>query len=338
MLTKDSLPSEITVDDVLTHPLAHVPKYQNLSEGKSVSKQIKEKRRALKLLKKAYDKEVYDDPTEKLGFLPPFFAQFSLPHVKPEYDNLKYGNPNYEISIFGPKGLPYGCFPRLFLAYICGEIRQTSSTVISINANQTQFLKTLDIPNTGRYATNFRNQAVRLLSTVICVEKFALTHNNDALDWSFMNCSIVRSGKFRFLARPALNEEIPAWESQLQLSEDFVKLINHGKFPFSYDTYALLKRSTLAMDIYTWANYRVFTLNKSVNKNSKGVAYIPFELLQNQFMPFAQTEARHFKKRFLKRMTEVEILWNDLKKYTDISKDGKSLIIKAGKPHIDPFK
>lgn len=337
MLTKGSLPSEITVDDVLTHPLAHVTKIKN-TRVKPIEKIAREKQRALKLLKHAYDRDVYDDPTEKLGFLPPFFAQFSLPHLKPEYDKIKYGNPNYEITMFGPKGLPYGCFPRLFLAYICGEIRETGSTEISISANQTQFLKTLDIPNTGRYANSFKMQAIRLLTTMICVDKFELTEKGRGLDWSFLNCCVARSGKFRFLQRPALQEDKPAWESKLQLSEDFVKLINYGKFPFSYDTYVVLKRSTLAMDIYAWANYRVYTLNKTVNKHSRGVAYIPFELLQNQFMPCAKSDVRHFKKNFLNRLDEVKIVWNGLSKYCSLTPDGKSLIIRAGKPDVDPQK
>lgn len=171
---------------------------------------------------------------------------------------------------------------------------------------------------------------------MICIDKYSLSENDKVLDWSFLNCSIVRNGKFRFLERSALPENSPTWESRLELSEDFVNLINHGKFPFSFDTYVALKQSTLAMDIYAWANYRVYILNKTINKHSKGVAYIPFELLQNQFMPFGKSETRFFKRRFLQRLDEVSILWNDLKKYTDVSKDGKSLIIKAGKPHIDP--
>lgn len=116
MLTKDSLPSEITVEDVLTHPIMHIPKTQKLSSDKPLDQQIKEKQRTLKLLKKAYDRDVYDDPAERLGFLPSFFAQFSLPHVEPEYDDIKFGNPNYQIVAKGFHSVVFPDFSWLTFA------------------------------------------------------------------------------------------------------------------------------------------------------------------------------------------------------------------------------
>lgn len=316
--------------------LFSVPKRDGRSASRTIvdiETRVQDSARISKLIDNSM-KLQYEEPKDNLGCLPPFFVQFSLPHLNPKTKILEGKNPNYEISLLSPNGLPYGYFPRIFLAYLCREIAVYGSTVVSLGTSQAELLKLLGLHEGGAYCKKLKEQSKRLLTTSISIQRTS-NINDVTEEWCFLNCPIVKGGKFTFI-KPKESSKEPTWSGEIELSSDFVQLVNKGLIPFSLTGLSMLRKSTLAMDIYVWLCYRVYLLDRL--QGHSRTAYIPFDRLQEQFMPFANSEPRYFRKRFLKRLDEVFLLWPQARKLCRITEDHNSLVVKAGKPHVDPEK
>jgi hypothetical protein len=64
-----------------------------------------------------------------------------------------------------------------------------------------------------------------------------------------------------------------------------------------------LKRSPLALDIYSWSQYRIYTLNQS----NKPAVTLPWELLQAQFGS-SYTRQRDFKHAFIEQLRKISVV------------------------------
>ena len=59
--------------------------------------------------------------------------------------------------------------------------------------------------------------------------------------------------------------------SSITLSTDFFKRLINAPVPIKMEALRALRKSPLAMDIYTWLVYRMFTLNVGASKEANGL-------------------------------------------------------------------
>jgi hypothetical protein len=115
------------------------------------------------------------------------------------------------------------------------------------------------------------------------------------------------------------------FESEIILDEAFFEAITAAPVPVDMRVVVALVRSPLAIDIYTWATYRVFTMKEAGQAEIK----IPLTTLKQQF----GTEYKrldHFKAALSKAFEKVKIAWPSL----DYTLDSKALILRVGKTQL----
>lgn len=88
-------------------------------------------------------------------------------------------------------------------------------------------------------------------------------------------------------------EQRGLWESSITLSADFFKRLISAPVPIKMEALQALKKSPLAMDIYTWLVDRTFTLNVATAKGGKRLVHVPWTGLMMQFgSGYANTSQR----------------------------------------------
>ncbi|MGU5542296.1 hypothetical protein ACV1EI_20970 [Aeromonas hydrophila] len=100
-----------------------------------------------------------------------------------------------------------------------------------------------------------------------------------------------------------------------------------------------LKKSPLAMDIYTWLVYRMFCLNVAEARGGKRLAQVPWAGLMMQFgSGYADTlqGMRDFKKSFRKRLKEALLFYPEAARHIQETKD--HLILTPARLHIAATK
>lgn len=255
-----------------------------------------------------------DDAKESgtLGFLNSMLVQATLPHSNPGNDVIAYERSSgvFKLTISSRKsvGLPYGSLPRSLLAWICTEAVKTKSKTLYLGSSQAEFLRDgLNMASTGMYISRVKDQAFRLFNSTINVE------NKQDSRTTVENTVIARRASFW---TPQDKDDKPnAWQSELTLSADFYEDITSSPVPTDLRILNALRKSPLAMDIYTWLCYRQFVM--SIKGDS--VIRIPWAALRFQFGANYNMENKddakalhNFRYNFLMRLKEVAIFHPDL--------------------------
>lgn len=258
------------------------------------------------------------------GIIPAVFAQLTLPHSNPKLPpgmlySRKCGSLTLNIVPTSKKyGIPYGTIPRVVLAWICTEAVRTRSPELFLGRSQREFMQKLDLGTGGRDIARLKDQSMRLFRAAISVE-----WENDDYDESY-RCMISKGERIFWKSTESGSE----WQSILVLSEDFFNEIVKRPVPINLDVFHSLTRSPLAMDIYVWLTYRVFTI-KSQGKAAQ--ARIPWVSLMEQFgvgySPDDPVSVRNFKAKFLDKCAEVLDRVPYLKDY--VGSDKKCLVLGA---------
>jgi len=184
----------------------------------------------------------------ELGFMSRSLAQIGLPHsnLDTDYFERTSGLITFSVQAHKKNGLHYGMYPRLLLAWICTEAVKTQNPVLHLGTNQTEFLKKLDLQNDGRYISALKEQSNRLLSSLFRLD-FA-----DKKIRGFKNLILASEG-FEFWTPHA-----GAWETQFKLSQEFFEDVISNPVPLDLNVLHAIRKSPLAMDVYTWLAYRTY--------------------------------------------------------------------------------
>lgn len=259
------------------------------------------------------------------AFLPHFLAQATLPHKDPKCTYFERGTSKLTLSIMAhPRyGMPYGMMPRLLLAWMCTEACRTNSPELNLGRNQNEFLKKPQLPSDGKYIKTLHVQTLSLIRSQLSVEV------SDAGALAFENIQIAKNG-FVFW-NPRHSDEECLWNSNLTLGADFYTAVTKAPVPLKMEALQALRKSPMAMDIYTWLVYRMFTLNVAVRSGRYKEAKIPWASLKCQFgSGYEDTPqgVRSFKANFLKQLRGVLLYYPDARNYIDERPD--CLVLKAG--------
>ena len=231
-----------------------------------------------------------------ISYVPRAFTMTSLPYKQPKNAD---GTPAHffvreskfltlTLSTANPLGLPFGSIPRLLLAHITNQAVRNQSRVIDLCHSITDLLNLFQMDATGGKTgttTRLRTQLDALTSTTINFE------------WS----GTVRDYKMSGKVLMPIVESALLWEQQnsrsgyedgsyIKLSEYFYNEITKSAVPVDMRALIALRKSPLAMDLYSFFTYRMFSLRKVVT--------IPWRALYVQF-GYEYNQMRYFKRQMI---------------------------------------
>ena len=257
-----------------------------------------------------------------LGFMARALALATMPHSKPDDNEFTRTNGLFTLTMLARKavGLPYGTVPRLLTAWVTTEAVRTKEPVLTLGHTLSSFMAQLDLtPTGGRWGTipRLKDQMTRLFSCSVTA-----SYDTPA---QHAHQSFFLAEKAELWWNPKSPEQAALWQSNITLSQPFfTEVINH---PIPIDLRALkaLKRSPMALDIYTWLTYRMFCLKRETT--------IPWQALQMQFgAGYAPTEqgTRDFKKRYLDQLKKVCLIYPA----ANVKPTTHGLTLKPSRPHV----
>lgn len=273
----------------------------------------------------------------ELAFQAKELLQCTLPHRDPGEvpvwvrQNGRYAlviQPGFDRKNMCSYGVPFGEIPRLVLIWLVTEAVRTKSRHIKLGNSLNDFLREIGgnpITGGGKRgdAVRMREQVRRLLR---CQITFEYREGND------------EQGSERFRDMKISAEDNAWWdfknpeqgglfESEVILGENFFNAIIANPVPIDLRAVIALKRSlkqsSFAIDIYTWATYRVFRLQRDEQKEVR----IPLTSLKEQFGS-EYKRLDHFKAAFVEGLGKVKEVWPAfdyaLEKNVFVLRDGKT--------------
>lgn len=280
--------------------------------------------------------DAHQGASVELGFMSRTLAQISLPHseLKSNYFERTSGLMTLSVVANPRKGLPYGSYPRLLLAWLCTEAVRTKSPNIHLGSNQAEFMRKLALNRDGRTIAALKEQTNRLVSSLFTVEF------SDRELKGFRNLLLANSG-FE-LWKPQTGE----WETHLQLTTDFFNDIVQNPVPFDFNVLNALRKSPMAMDVYTWLVYRTYSIYVTGNRPVKiswsdlqaqfGANYgslpddsVDFKLMPIDIAKVEQQGLYDFKRKFLQALKKISQHYPELEQ--QLSADSHFLTVGGAK-------
>jgi len=242
-----------------------------------------------------------------IGFMGRALVQATLPYREPSADLRAWGRRAGNVSLVIQPGMyfdenneaqsigfPYGSYPRLLLAWIATEAFRTKSRQLVLGNRLTDFLESLGYTsqNGGPRGniTRIREQMKRLFAAHIAIvygggqgsdfaHKPFLIADDTELWWDYQ--------------RP---DQAGLWQSTVTLSERFYDEVVSTPVPIDLRALRALRQSPMALDLYCWLTYRMFSLKAPVT--------VPWEALKLQFGSEAGRD-RKFKEGISKQLQQV---------------------------------
>ena len=253
-----------------------------------------------------------------LGFMARAMVQATLPHKQVAGNEFERRNGNYSLSIMAPSsiGLPYGTIPRLLLAWLTTEAVKTKSRELELGDSLSGFMAELDMmPTGGRWGsiTRLKDQSRRLFASSIT----AVYENGPG--FAVINQAVADRAQFWWDNKHP--EQAGLWKSTVTLSENFFNEVIDRPVPIDMRAIRALKKSPLALDIYSWLTYRMSYLKSPTVISWAGVAMM---------LGSSYAELRDFKKAFLNELRKVLLVYPNAN--VEVLPDG--LRIKPSLTHI----
>jgi hypothetical protein len=206
-------------------------------------------------------------------------------------------------------GYPYGSLPRLLLFWIVTEAVQTKRRRLQLGASLSEFMRELGlIPSSAGAgkrsdAKRLREQMRRLFAARITFLQTFDEGGKHGEHWR--NMDVAPEGEMWWdVKEPG---QAALWESWIELGEKFYESIIAAPVPLDMRALRALKQSPLALDLYAWATYRVFSVNRK-----KAPQFIPWQGLKAQ-MGSEYGDARNFKKKAQGALRKVRSVYPALK-------------------------
>lgn len=255
---------------------------------------------------------------DQLAFMSRCFIQATLPHSDPGDVPLWWRKSGkYTLSIQpdyipGPDGkpknvgLPYGSIPRLILAWANAEAVKNKSRELILGNSLADFMEKIgfDSATGGKNGsiTRLKAQSLKLFSS-----KISLSYE-DKSKLSISNALLADYAEYFW--DPLHPDQHSLWESRIVLSEKFYQLLLSAPVPLDWRILKALKRSPMALDLYMWLSYRVFTLERPQK--------IRWDTLSEQFGSEYE-RVRDFRLNVRKHLLKIQAVWNTLN--VDVSDD-----------------
>jgi len=268
--------------------------------------------------------------TGEVGFMARALVQATMPHKKPQSNEFKRSNGIYTITMLASSdiGLPYGSIPRLILAWLTTEAVRTKERELILGNSMSDFMRQLSlVPVGGKWGSiaQLKSQAYRLFSCSIHCNNLSNDDNSVAQNDVILNLNVVEKAELWWKAK--LPGQSSLFNSTVTLNQPFFEEIIDRPVPIDMRALHLLKKSPLAIDIYTWLTYRMSYLKQPTE--------ILWSGLQVQFgadYPYTPQGTRNFKKKFLMQLKKVLTVYPEARAREGIN----GLVLLPSKTHIKP--
>jgi len=248
-----------------------------------------------------------------LAFQARSLVQNTLPHRKPKNDDIyirKNGNATLIVQsgtdAAGKKiGIPYGSVARLLLAFITREAVHKHSRALTLGDTLAEFCRVVGInPNNGGSAKMVQEQLRRLLSCQIAFVSTTQLADGQGFE-ERLNLPVATYAKlwFRF-QRGTYDNPSLFGPSVILLNVDFYDAIVKSPVPLDTSVLKLLKKSPMAIDVYSWAKYRSWTAKERTK--------LSWYQLAGQFGSEYKT-IKDFRRNFVLALKKVLIVCPELK-------------------------
>lgn len=267
------------------------------------------------------------DPLEagSLAFMGSHLVQMTLPHSdQGERESYTRENGNYQLVVQGMPGvgLPYGAIPRLILAWLTTEVKNTKSPSVKLGNSLRSFMKGMGYDPRGGKRGNIepvKDQTKRLFLSRIAV----VNQNEKGIQSKLVNFA-EQFSLFWEIDEEAVGQQGELFSSRVELNEKFYNMIVERPVPLDNDVLKMLRDSSLALDLYMFLTYRVSYLNRDL--------HISWDSLEKQFgADYSKTA--EFARNAREQLKRIQVVWPDLEYETP---RGRLLLKGKSKPHVKP--
>lgn len=219
-------------------------------------------------------------------------------------------------------GYPFGVIPRLLMFWMVTEAVQTKKRRLELGQSLSSFMQEIGLdPNTGggkrSDAKRLREQLERLfrarISFDVKKEKAGLYGE------AWLDMQVGTRGEFWWDIKEPMQNTL--WGSWVELGEAFFQAITEAPIPADMRALRLLKRSPLALDLYTLSIHKAFV----ANKHTQGQFLTWKGLLQQLGAEYDEDRIRNFRAKVTTMMRRVHLAFPSGLKYT-LDKEGLSFL------------
>lgn len=252
------------------------------------------------------------------AFMTPWLVQATLPHSQPRNSPPEWfrKNGDFVLSIrpgyatdrkSGQRrciGYPAGSVPRLLLFWMITEVKLGAGPKLMLGDNLSDFMRELGMnPRNGRGprsdAKRLEREMMRLFAATITFEYSTIEVQR------FRDMAVAPERELWWDVRDPDQSQL--WRSWILLGSQFYAAINSNPFPVDLRVLRALKSSALALDLYAWATYKTFV----VNRKGKPQA-VPWRSLQQQ-VGTGYTRTRDFRDRASQVLREIGVVYHGLR-------------------------
>lgn len=199
---------------------------------------------------------------------------------------------------------PYGSIPRLLLFWIVTEATQKKSRHIKLGNSLDGFVRAIGLnPRTGGGkrgdAKRLHDQMERLFRSIISFEDQREDHKH------YLDMQIAPKGVLWWDTKRTMQDNL--WDSWIELGETFYEAITAAPVPVDLRALRALKRSPLALDLYSWLTYTAFIASRTHKTR-----LVPWEGLHAQ-MGAEYAEIRQFKAKVVATLRKVKLTYPALR-------------------------
>ena len=311
-----------------------------------------ERRAKLEAVKELARRQEHDAAQELLqaqdvGYTSKLFVQALFPYRKAENNERVVETAQGIISVYSRRGLPYGKYPRLIMAYVItravenagrlkeGKIDEQEARRIPLGHSMNHFLQAIGVLGRGTGGAtgnlkNIREQILRIAGSTITVE------SDDGVHAQGSNTQILDGWNLWFDPRdPNQGSFI---ESELVLTEKFFNHIAESPIPIDLNVLRQLAKPR-AMDIYIWLTLKQYWLAK----NNRDAYTFTWDMIAANFTTKAldsTQEMADFRREMKKSIVEISTLWPEagIEANTDgitVTRTAPSVQQKPPRPELD---
>lgn len=211
---------------------------------------------------------------DSIGFLHSGFCQAALPHREPKapMDPWVRRNGAYQLIVrpgilpladkVVPVGVPYGTKARLILIFLQTEAARTRQKEIDLGPTMAAWLKRMGLGTSGGPRGSYQPVREQALRIARC--EFTMRFERSDTEARLSDQRIV-DGMDLWRAEcddGDLFRPKGEWVRYVRLSDAFFEHLLSHSVPLSEAAICCLKHSSLALDLYVWLTYRLYTLRK----------------------------------------------------------------------------
>lgn len=212
------------------------------------------------------------DPIEadEVGFTASCLVNACLPYRNPKPEQLQNGvwerkNGGYSLWVQGgPKGLPYGSYPRLFTIWATTEAIRSKSRDLNAGNSFRSFCRALGVNQSGGERgsrTRLAEQIDRLLSSRLAFRRDMSTIEGGVTTRGHRKTEFLEIAEgYEEFWQPQNPDQMELYDWHIILSQKFYDEITEHYVLLDMRAVHELKSRPLALDLYQWLAYRNFNM------------------------------------------------------------------------------